>query len=183
MKTKYQTRIKIGLSCLFAVGLLVTGGCRDSDKPRPGSKTPEQIVKDLEKKGKIPNLDRSTDLAGPDRDGNGVRDDIDTYISKLKVTKAQKKAFTQNAKSIQATILVDLNDDAAVRKVSRDMGDALNCTVLRFREDTTDKRYNINRSIERLTINTKERAVQYDKYNSARSGSVMRLATGDTCHE
>jgi len=39
-------------------------------------------VKHLEQSGLIPVLDRSADLAGPDLDNNGIRDDIDAYINK-----------------------------------------------------------------------------------------------------
>ncbi len=44
--------------------------------------TDEQRLQALEEEGTIPKLDRSKDLAGPDKNNNGVRDDIESYIDK-----------------------------------------------------------------------------------------------------
>src|SRR5690606_37178328 len=61
--------------------------------PVPGSEsTLKQQLDDLERRGELPALDRSSDIAGPDADHNGIRDDIDAYITALPVNDAVKKA-------------------------------------------------------------------------------------------
>src|ERR1700736_2692993 len=50
-------------------------------------------------------LDRSTDVAGPDKDNNGVRDDIDQVIAGFGLTASQTKAVTQFAAALQVAIL------------------------------------------------------------------------------
>jgi len=53
----------------------------------------------LEGSGQIPVLDRSTDIDGPDVNDNGVRDDIEAYVSSLSDSAARKAALLQTAKA------------------------------------------------------------------------------------
>ena len=78
------------------------------------SPTLAQQIEALERKGGYPTLDRSSDIAGPDANKNGVRDDIEAWINTLSVTEPQRKALMQKAKALQQTLLVDLNDKVAV---------------------------------------------------------------------
>src|ERR1700730_4898050 len=50
-------------------------------------------------------LDRSSDVAGPDKDTNGVRDYIDQVIAGFGLTASQTKALTQFAAALQVAIL------------------------------------------------------------------------------
>ncbi|MDP3810449.1 MAG: hypothetical protein Q8Q78_05545, partial [Hydrogenophaga sp.] len=69
----------------------------------------------LEKTGQLPLLDRSNDIKDPDTNNNGIRDDIDAWITAQPITDAQKKAAQQMARVQQAKILVDLSDKSALQ--------------------------------------------------------------------
>jgi len=64
----------------------------------------------LEQSGAYPKLDRSADLAGPDANSNGVRDDIEAWIHSLKLSDVQTKALMQDARATQRTLVVSLED-------------------------------------------------------------------------
>jgi hypothetical protein len=137
----------------------------------------EQITK-LEDSGALPKLDRSTSIAGPDVNNNGVRDDIEAYIAALQLTEVQKKAAMQDAKAMQMTLTVDTTDKAAVQKVGEIMMASSNCIGDRITNFTD---YSLK--LESITANTKERAKQYIKFNTASSGSVTSMPSGDTCEK
>lgn len=172
--------------------VLLFSGCRVDEKPvtptppPPGNEiTLEDKVTELENSGDLPVLDRSDSIAGPDRDNNGIRDDIDYYISGLDFTEAQKKAIRQLARSHQASLLVDVADSESVRQVSKKLFNATQCMNIRFPDGDEDFEIlvEVSRIIEAFTANTKLRADKYIQYNLAVSGSVSKLPSGDTCDE
>jgi len=145
----------------------------------PGSLTLAQQIEQLERKGGYPTLDRSTDIAGPDANKNGVRDDIEAWINTLDVTELQRKALMQKAKSLQQTLLVDLHDKDAVQRVGEELMASTNCGGDRFTPYVEFSR--LNGKIEAMTANTRQRAERYMQYNKASSGSVTTLPNHDTC--
>lgn len=152
----------------------------------PATATPTEVatlkakILELETSGKVPNIDRSSSIAGPDTNSNGVRDDIEAYIASLPITPVQKAAAMQHAKVFQQKITADLNDPAALNRVS-DLGSrATNCIGDVFMPTYQDG-YDLGSKLEAMTANTKERAKQYLAYNKARSGSVSSEPTGNTC--
>lgn len=138
-------------------------------------------IKALEASGVVPKLDRSSSIKGPDQDLNGVRDDIDAWIAALPITDTQKKAATQEAKSTQKALLVDLTDQLALQAVGDEAMAGIVCL-----KDTFEPKYQegskLSAKLEAMTVNTKERTVQYIKYNRARSGSVTSLPMGTIGH-
>ena len=138
------------------------------------------MIKALEDSGQLPKLDRSPDIKGPDSDNNGIRDDIDAWIAALPVTAAQKKAAQQSARVQQATIVTNLNDKAALKVLGDQTSAFITCLRLSFMPDY-QKGYDLGSQIEAITANTKERAMQYIKYNRARSGSSSTSLSGNTC--
>jgi hypothetical protein len=137
-------------------------------------------IQELETSGKLPTLDRSSSIPGPDANSNGVRDDIEAYIASLPITPVQKTAAMQYAKVFQQKITVDLNDAAALNRVG-DLGSkAINCAGDVFMPNYQDG-YDLGSKLEAMTANTKERAKQYMAYNKARSGSSGTMPTGNTC--
>lgn len=132
-----------------------------------------------ESSGKLPVLNRDNTLLGVDADGNGVRDDIDAYINALPDTPEQKKALRQSYKSTVAALTVDINDKAAVDKVSQMETDAIHCSYLVYGIDFD---HDLDR-INKRTLNTRARYLTYFKYNSALNGSVATLPTEDTCEK
>jgi hypothetical protein len=138
------------------------------------------MIKALEDNGQLPKLDRSSDIKGPDVDNNGIRDDIDAWIAALPITAAQKKAAQQAARVQQATLLVDLSDKLALQAVGDRISASVRCIRLEFMPDY-QKGFDLDSQIEAITANTKARAMQYIKYNRARSGSATTSPSGNTC--
>ncbi|MBN8749167.1 MAG: hypothetical protein J0I65_16870 [Variovorax sp.] len=133
----------------------------------------------LERTGAYPVLDRSSDIKGPDANNNGVRDDIEAWINTLPVTDAQRKALMQDARATQQTLVVDLKDEAALQRTDKGLAASINCGSIHFNPYQTFSK--LAGKIEAMTGNTKERAMQYLKYNAARSGTSSTLPNGNTC--
>ncbi|MDP3586717.1 MAG: hypothetical protein Q8R58_01570 [Sulfuricurvum sp.] len=155
----------------FSVAFLLSG-CRVT--------TIEQAIMAAESNGSIPRLNHDNTITGPDKDNNGIRDDIDAYIATLPYTEVQKKAIQQNARALNTTLTVDKTDKTALTDVSTKLVRAVVCIHDKFQDGTTTASKLISEN-EKMTINTKNRFIEYEKYNSARSGSVTRLPDGDTC--
>ena len=134
-------------------------------------------IAQLESSGALPALDRSSSIAGPDVNGNGVRDDIEAYITRLPLTAAQQRAALQDAKAAQMTLTVDLTDKVAQQKV----GDAGMASMKCLSKNFPEGRSEMSSRIESMTANTRERAKRYMEYNAARSGSSTSWPNGDTC--
>jgi len=134
-------------------------------------------ITQLESSGALPALDRSSSIAGPDVNNNGVRDDIEAYITHLPLTPAQQRAALQDAKATQMTLTVDLTDKVALQKV----GDALMASTKCLGKNLDENSSEMSSRIESMTANTSERAKRYLEYNAARSGSSTSWPNGDTC--
>ncbi|SCK36963.1 hypothetical protein VAR608DRAFT_3388 [Variovorax sp. HW608] len=145
----------------------------------PGSLSLSQQIEQLERKGGYPTLDRSSDIAGPDANKNGVRDDIEAWIGTLDVTEPQRKALMQDARALQQTLIVDLTDKAAVQQAGEKIMAAVNCGGDRFTPYAQFSK--LGGKIEAMTANTRQRAERYMQYNKARSGSSTTLPSYDTC--
>lgn len=144
----------------------------------PASALAQQIAA-LERSGAYPALDRSSDIAGPDANGNGVRDDIEAWINIQPANDGQRKALMQKARSLQQTLSVDLKNQLALQQVDDGLAASSNCGLIQFSPYATFSQ--LAGKIEAMTANTKERAVRYMQYNAARSGSSTTLPNSDTC--
>lgn len=165
----------------FSTALLLSA-CRADENPNttaPVTSIAQAILK-AESNGTIPELNHDDTLLGPDTDGNGIRDDIDAYIATLPYTEIQKKAVQQDAQALTATLIIDTNDSVALKTVGEKIIRAVNCVFDKFDLQIADQ---VTNDMEKMTINTKNRFMQYEKYNSARSGSVTQLPDGDTCEQ
>jgi len=136
-------------------------------------------IASLEANGTLPKLDRSTDVAGPDANGNGVRDDIEAWINTQPVTTDQKTALMQNARAFQHTLTVDLTDATALESSRNELMAAVHCGSSRF--PAFADFYPYNQKIEAITANTRERAMRYIQYNVASSETSNTLPNYDTC--
>lgn len=148
--------------------------------PSPATASLAQQIEALESSGQLPRLDRSTDLRGPDRDDNGIRDDIDAWIAALPLTESQTKAAQQASKVMQREVLADTADRAELQRLGDASMAAIKCLGDRFAPHHQDG-LDLSAEIEAITANTKQRAWQYLAYNRAVSGSSGRLPEGDTC--
>ncbi len=174
------------LSLLSLTTALLLSACRADENSEANSTaiitTVGQAILAAEANGTIPKLNHDDTLLGPDTDGNGIRDDIDAYIATLPYTEVQKKAVQQNARALNVTLTVDKTDKTALADVSNKLVRAVVCIHDKFQDGTTTASKLISEN-EKITINTKNRFLEYEKYNSARSGSVTRLPEGDTCEQ
>ncbi|MDO9305289.1 MAG: hypothetical protein Q7T77_08145 [Sulfuricurvum sp.] len=153
----------------FSVAFLLSG-CRVT--------TIEQAIMAAESNGSIPKLNHDNTITGPDKDNNGIRDDIDAYIATLPYTEVQKKAVKQHAKALSTSLTVDTTDKTALLKVADDMSRASECVYTKLADNIPSK---IKSDNEKMIVNTKNRFLQYEKFNSALSGGVFASPVGDGC--
>ena len=132
-------------------------------------------IKRLEDNGTIPKLNRDDTLVGEDNNSNGVRDDIDIYIDEHYSKPKEHAAVIQSAKVLQKALLVDKSNMDEIRKVDIEDNRAVHCLFQVFEPAK------ISNEIESLTTNTKERLLEYLKYNKALDGTVSSEIEGDTC--
>lgn len=148
--------------------------------PAPAALTMKEQIKALEDSGKLPKLDRSTSIAGPDTNNNGIRDDIDAWIAALPITDVQKKAAEQAAKTTQAALVIDLTQKPGLDALGNLEARSVRCLRMVFMPDY-QKGFDLSGQIEAITANTKERTKQYIAYNRAVSGSVVSTPVGEPC--
>lgn len=136
----------------------------------------------LEAAGTIPKLERGSTLAGIDTNGDGVRDDVESYIIAKYIGAPQRAAAMQAARSVQATLLVNTQDISAAKTASRQVMYATNCIFSRFPgpPDSPDPA-RVMKELEGVTTNTKARLIAYLAYNKALNGTSSSLPEGDTC--
>jgi len=92
--------------------------------------------------------------------------------------KQQKKALQQNARALSSSLTVDTADKVALQKVANDMSNASWCIYTKITDGTAGKTAG---ELEKMIVNTKNRFLQYEKFNSALSGSVSTSPVGDGC--
>jgi len=150
----------------------------------------EQLA-DLERTGVLPALDRSTSLAGPDTNVNGIRDDIDAYIAALPASDAVKKAARQVARVQQQSMLIDLNDRPALKALADASMASTVCMSASAKaglpeeqhSKAADECFAITLKIEAITANTPERAERYLGYMRALHRTTTRYPEGKVCEE
>ncbi len=170
------------ITTLAAVSMLAACGGSGSASNITTQLSDKEKIQELEATNALPKLDRSTTLSGADLNANGVRDDIDNYITSMYTSHAQNKAATQIAKVIQSAILVDKADSNSVRAIAISTGRAVNCVFTQFTATTGEMGPAVVLSkLQSLTTNTKARLVAYLEFSNALSGTVGTLPEGDTC--
>ena len=150
----------------------------------------EQLT-ELGRTGELPALDRSTDIAGPDTDNNGIRDDIDAYIAALPVSDAVKKAARQRARVQQRSLLIDLNDRPALKALADASMASTTCmsdvsdigSTPQERSQSRRDGAAITFKIEAITANTPERANRYLAYMRALHGTTTEAPFGNRCED
>lgn len=170
------------------VGDNVSGG---DNTPLPLPSEPEPVekgrvadtIKQLEKEGKYPVLDRSDTLLGADANNNGIRDDIENYINSLQEVKPnQKNALMQLAYSLNYSLspeCLPTEKDCIIRAM--EMFDrAGNCTRELFDNHTLETQY--YKTLKAFTYNTKKRFDWFMKTNDTADGMMFR-ASEEGCDE
>ena len=170
---------------LIAMSLVICGcfgeSGDDTDKsPDPGP----EAVSDLENEVGLPALDRSDDLAGPDNDGDGIRDDIERYINHHYAHGEEKRAARQFAKSARKVFQIDLSNLQSVKKINQQMTAATVCAHEAFKySGSVETGAQVTTTIEALNANTQPRSKRYAEFAAALDGTTWSLPKGDGCVE
>ncbi len=178
---------KIMFAGIMFISVLLTGcggggGSTNATSNSTPPATGAAALVRLEQSGSIPTLNRDNTIAGPDVNANGVRDDIDAYIASLPDTVIQKAALTQVSSALTSAMLVNVADQAALNTAMSKITNSVTCVNSRYNTATnitmgTDKRH----LIRKLTVNTKNRFLAYEKFNTAMSGKSFKLPQGVGC--
>jgi hypothetical protein len=169
-----------------ALALTACGGGSSDPTPAPApapapaanARSTSEAIARLDATGQLPQLDRSAALAGPDANGNGVRDDVEALIAAKPDASPQKAALRQTSASLTAATVVDTSSDAAVRAAAKKLNDAIGCIWSQYPADQADKAVE---EMRKVTVNTRARFDAYMKYNAARSGAVVSLSKEVVC--
>ncbi|MCU1249339.1 MAG: hypothetical protein JWQ49_2368 [Edaphobacter sp.] len=121
-------------------------------------------------------LDRSTDVAGPDKNNNGVRDDIDQVIAGFGLTAGQAKALTQFAAALQVAILSSPDKNSAYSNAV-ELHRGQECVFSQLSADSTK----YTRQIKAFTLNTQPRVMAFLDFSHNASGAVYPQPTGTLC--
>jgi len=131
------------------------------------------------------NLDKTKTVEGVDKDGNGVRDDIDGYIHHYFKKDIEIKAVTQHARSLQASLLVDLNNKNAVYGAIDSNMRSMSCVANTFNDfnGNVPTRYwnTITDELFSLTTNTRKRKKAYKALSNAADGGSFGIPTYNVC--
>ncbi len=180
-----------GKKYLLLLVTLLTAGCL----------TDEQKIAQLEQEGKLPILDRSEDLAGPDENDNGIRDDVDTYIDKeFKpyldqgiITQKQFNAIEQVARGFQVAVTTYIpEDDQALAKANAMASDKIfskanDCLVYRFwyehpeleTKQTNQIKKDTFYRLRAVTMNTEQRVKHYLSQDKYFDGEVFSASSSE----
>lgn len=89
----------------------------------------KEVFDKLEALGKLPVIDRSDSIAGPDANANGVREDIERHIESRADTPAQKNSLKSLSRALSGTMTVDTKDPNALRGVTNSINTAVGCEI------------------------------------------------------
>jgi hypothetical protein len=186
MKSSVQRRRKAALCCLLFAILTGCGGGSGGVTTESSSASPttnEQLVRNLETTGVIPNLERSTTLTGTDANSNGIRDDVETFITNSYSGVSQQAAARQFASAMQLALLVDKSDLTAVKSVAAKSARSINCLYTKFDGISSGGKSpaQVVQELRGITTNTKARLLAYLAYTKALDGTSGTLPGGDTC--
>lgn len=109
---------------------------------------------------------------------SSLREDLARAIDALPDTARQKEALRQVARAIGATLEVDTADSAALQATATGLNAAINCAWSVYPPEIAPRRIE---EVSRHVVNSEARRLAHDRYNLARSGSVIALPQGNTC--
>ena len=157
----------------------------DSNPPAaPAKRSAAEKLADLENRGRIPKLDRSDSLEGPDQDNNGIRDDVDAYIAQHYPEPAQRKAAEQFARAMQEAVTTGSTSVDTARAIDRRSSAAISCIFDRFDgENGSAYPAAVVEKLEGVTANTKKRLKSYLAYNKTLNGTALGSSEGDNCEK
>jgi len=175
----------------IAIFCLVLNGCKSggqsearaetvSQSPaQPQPPTIKETITQAQKAGEVPILDTSTSIAGPDANGNLVRDDVENYINQLPHTEPQKAALRQVSAAFTAAMTVPAgNDKSAALLAYRKLDRSANCLAYVY---NFSERQKMGDRMESVNVSTYNRVKAYSDFSNALSGKMLSHETGNTC--
>jgi hypothetical protein len=149
---------------------------------KPPTETAKKIAQ-LEAAGILPKLDTSNSIAGPDVDGNGIRDDIDAYIEQQNYSPNFVSAVRQTARAYQKTIAADLNSSSNVQAAKVSMQHAIKCLRSKSMVDfgATGPASDARQQIKSITLNTKLRISAWIEFDKQMDGQILSQVEGESC--
>jgi hypothetical protein len=173
---------RIGLALCAVASVIALSACGSLAPTRAPSEVTRNLPKDtlptqelqaLDTHGKLPPLDWSAGVAGTDKDGNGIRDDVDAILStggsgpawhvEFK-DPAKHAAVTQLAAAYQKVATLDVKNSKALNAVRLELAAALECAQSQF--TMTDETM-VSSSLEVYTFNTSARQQARDAFWNA----------------
>lgn len=146
---------RVAVACLTTFLVVFAGlGCGSSEPKSPVT------------------LDESTSIAGPDRDENGVRDDIDEVIASLPVAPEMRTYLSQSAAVEQRIMMLDINGDPAAAKseafrIATDANRLISCVPAGLDEEEANDRTDV---LQSLIEDTDERQAQVAAFSKLING-------------
>ena len=153
------------------------GGDTKQPDQKPISSFSEAIDK-LVAEGKYPRLNRDSDVAGPDVDGNGVRDDLDAYVASLPDTEDQKRAMLQGFRLLRYEMTSDPSDEKSVEKGILLSSRVVSCLMEQYGPRKEREKL---RDIIAFSLNTKGRVYAHNKFDKAKELKVSDLIVEGVC--
>lgn len=130
-------------------------------------------------------IDTNDDLAGPDEDGDGVRDDISAFIDAMVESEEIKLAIKQEARIYHRVMINEF-----LGKPEEILESAYEIALLglstaacyEYRGLTLEEEREVSSILEKLTFNTKERIIAYIRYNKLLDGTSYTLLQPEESH-
>jgi hypothetical protein len=145
------------------------------------SRAESETIEELEASGAVPKLDRTDSLIGTDVDQNGVRDDIDAFITREYPLEPQRKAALQTARALQKALLVEEGDVNNAKATMRETARGIDCVYEKFPVGSPKSAAQVSRELEALTTNTKARLLAHLRFSKTLDGTSWSSPGKGTC--
>lgn len=145
------------------------------------SRAESETIEELEASGAVPKLDRTDSLTGTDVDQNGVRDDIDAFVTREYSSEPEWKAATQTARALQKGLLVEEGDVNSAKAIMRETARGIDCIYEKFPVGSPKSAAQVSRELEALTTNTKARLLAHLRFSKTLDGTSWSSPGKGTC--
>lgn len=175
MQKKFVLAAVLAAAALAACGGGGSGSSADTQEPADTSVAGlNAAYTSMVSSGQYPTLDRTTSLIGMDANTNGVRDDIDAWLSKQDVAAAAVNPLLASAQAYQAALTVDVTDQVKTREIATRTTNAMLCLRLKLGTKAADA---LLATVKAYTFNTSERTTAYLLFDESLSGKSFHLPT------
>ena len=175
-------RLQLWTAVLALAAVSACGGAGGAPSPSaqqpPGATSVKDALSNMEASGATPALDRSTSVAGPDTNANGVRDDVEAYVASLADSATQKRALLGMSKALTTAMTTVPSDATALRRATALINNAVDCLWQRYPADQASGKL---LEMRKVTVNTRSRYDAYAAYNAAVAGTVVTLPRDAVC--